>query len=67
MMTRTEKYLQRERIATAAMSAILSRRSEDIAQSAILSRRSVGGTYEDIAQSAMKYTDALIKELNKEV
>jgi len=54
MMTRTEKYLQRERIATAAMSAILS-------------RRSVGGTYEDIAQSAMKYTDALIKELNKEV
>lgn len=42
---------QRERIATAAMAAILS-------------RRSVGGTYEDIAKSATKYADALIKELH---
>lgn len=46
-------YKQRERIATAAMAAILS-------------RRSVGGTYADIAQSATGYADALIEELNKE-
>lgn len=43
---------QRERIATAAMAAILSRRS--------------GGTYQDIARSATKYADALIKELHKD-
>lgn len=52
-MTSNEQYEQRERIATAAMAAILS-------------RRSVGGTYADIAQSATKYADALIEELNKE-
>ena len=48
-----QNYYQRERIATAAMAAILS-------------RRSVGGTYEDIAKSATKYADALIKELHSE-
>lgn len=41
---------QRERIATAAMAAILSRRS--------------GGTYQDIARSAIKHANALIKELH---
>lgn len=52
-MTSEEQYEQRERIATAAMAAILS-------------RRSVGGTYADIVQAATKYADALIEELNKE-
>lgn len=42
---------KREQIATAAMAAVLS-------------RRSVGGTYEDIAKTATRYADALIKELN---
>ncbi len=46
-----QAHYQRERIATAAMAAALS-------------RRSVGGTYEDIAKTATKYADALIKELN---
>ena len=45
-----QRYYQRERIATTAMAALIS--------------RSKSGVYEDIAKSAIKYANALIKELH---
>lgn len=43
---------QRERIATAAMAALITRAS--------------GGMQEQVAEAAVKYADALIKELHKD-
>lgn len=58
-MTIDEQYKQRERMATAAMEAILTSVGSDWRYMDI-------DDIQDIAHSATRHADALIEELNKE-